>query len=172
MIERMSGKAGSMVPATLALAVSIVPCVYAEHGEQTRFEIRNTTYREECGSCHIVYPPQFLSEQSWSALMSSLANHFGSDASLDDATAREIGEFLRANAGRRATVDASGHPLERISETVWFRSAHRPGEDGLTEAIFDSEPVKSPANCGACHRQAADGDYSERSIRIPRGTGP
>jgi hypothetical protein len=131
----------------------------------------SATYKEECGSCHVAYPPELMSQASWRGVMRGLDKHFGSDASLDRAKAAEISAFLDANAAGRdkyATVDAEGRPLLRITDGAWFRREHRDGHDGITPAVWKSPAVKSAANCGACHRGAEQGDYSESKIRIPR----
>lgn len=131
----------------------------------------SATYKEECGSCHVAYPPELMSQSSWRAVMRGLDQHFGSDASLDAAKAREIGAFLETNAAWRdkyATFDAQGQPLLRITDGAWFQRKHRDGDDGITPAVWKSPSVKSVANCSACHRGADQGDYSEGDIRIPR----
>ena len=94
--------------------------------------------------------------------MGDLANHFGTDASLDAKTAQEIQRYLDANPGR-STANSAKPPL-RISETRWFRDEH----DDVPAATWTSPAVKSAANCGACHTQADRGDFSERSLRVPR----
>jgi hypothetical protein len=128
------------------------------------YNLGNAKYRGECGSCHVAYPPALLPAQSWDKLMTTLDKHFGSDASVDAKTAKDIGDFLKANAGVKKKVVAEGGTL-RISETSWFKREH--GEE-LSPAVWKNPKVKSPANCEACHLQAAEGDYSERSIRVPR----
>lgn len=153
-----------------AMAPLFLGFASARADDQTRFPL-NAAYKEECGSCHVPYPPQLLPAQSWKAIMAGLDKHFGSDASLDAAKASEIGDYLAAHAGRAGQRDgAAANPRLnlRITETAWFRREHRDGHDGLTTAVWKSSAVKSPANCGACHRQAAEGDYSERGIRLPR----
>lgn len=124
-------------------------------------------YREECGSCHLAYPPQLLDATSWRAVMAGLDKHFGSDASLDENRRVAIADFLLANAGGRKTgltADVQGRPLLRISETAYFRREHRK----IDAATWQRASIKSPANCAACHTRAADGDYGERSIVIPK----
>ena len=54
----------------------------------------NPKWVAECGACHLAYPPRFLPAESWREMMSGLDKHFGSDASLDAETAREISIFL------------------------------------------------------------------------------
>jgi len=124
-------------------------------------------YREECGSCHLAYPPQLLDAHSWLHVMNGLDKHFGSDASLDPARRAAIADYLGRNAGGRktgVTADAKGQPLLRISDTAYFKRKHRE----LDPATWARASIKSPANCAACHTRAADGDYGERSIVIPK----
>jgi hypothetical protein len=41
-------------------------------------------YRNECGSCHVLYPPNLLSDTSgWKEIMDGLHNHFGENAELE-----------------------------------------------------------------------------------------
>src|SRR6478752_5259908 len=55
-------------------------------------------FGEECGACHMAYPPQFLPARSWQAIMQALPRHFGENAGLDPEAARKIREYLAANA--------------------------------------------------------------------------
>ncbi|NMG43670.1 cytochrome C [Aromatoleum toluvorans] len=154
---------------TLALVVATGAAAAAmADDENKQMNIDHPVYRSECGSCHIAFPPALLGANSWRAMMAGLDKHFGSDASLDAGTAAVITKFLVANAGRRDTSGTDGSPQLRISDTPWFRKEHRDGHDGITQGIFRSEAVKSAANCAACHRDAGQGDYSERNIRIPK----
>ena len=123
--------------------------------------------QQECGSCHVVYPPQFLSAASWRAVVGGLDKHFGTDASLDASTASEVLRYLQADAGRHNT-SVGGKPLLRITETRWFVREHG---DELPPNVWRSPAVKSAANCSACHTGAAHEDYSENTLRIPRGAG-
>lgn len=102
-------------------------------------------YAAECGSCHVAYPPQLLSAPSWRQVMAGLDKHFGSDASLEPALAREIGQFLADHAGRRGGTEL------RVTETRWFRKEHR----------NEIPAGKNPADCAACHRGAEKGIYED-----------
>lgn len=155
------------LPLALVAGASTSPA----RADDNNFYPLSASYREECGSCHVAYPPALLSPASWQAVMNGLPRHFGSDASLEPAKAREIGQFLAANAARRAkheSTDASGRPALRITEGAWFQRKHRDGHDGITAAVWRLPSVKSPANCAACHRHAEQGDYAESDITIPR----
>jgi nitrate/TMAO reductase-like tetraheme cytochrome c subunit len=137
----------------------------AAQAEERRVTINNRLLQQECGSCHVVYPPQLLPAASWRAVMGGLDKHFGTDASLDAAARSEILRYLQANADRHDTP-AGGEPLLRISETRWFVNEH---SEELPRDIWRNPAAKSPANCSACHTAAEQGDYSERWLRIPRG---
>ena len=134
-----------------------------EKHEGQKYAASNPKWKEDCGACHVAYPPQMLPAESWREMMSGLGKHFGSDASLDAETAKEIMAFLVENADTRKH-DASGKPLLRITETRSFKSEHRE----VAARTWKLPKVKSPANCGACHTTAESGDYSERNIKIPK----
>lgn len=124
-------------------------------------------YLEECGACHLAYPPQLLDAHSWLHVMNGLPRHFGTDASLDEQRRTAITDFLGRNAGGRktgVTADAKGQPLLRISETAYFRRKHRE----VNAATWTRAAIKTPANCAACHIKAAQGDYDDHSIIIPK----
>lgn len=120
-------------------------------------------YRQECGACHVAYPPGLLPAASWRRLMAGLPEHFGTDASLDAEAVRRIAGWLDANAGQgRRTREAP--PGDRITRSAWFVHEH----DEVPSATWKRASIKSPANCAACHTRAEQGDFDERDIRIPR----
>lgn len=120
------------------------------------------TYVAECASCHIAYPPRFLPAASWRAMMSDLGDHFGSDASLDAQAVATVLQYLEANARRRRASDAP--PPLRITDTRWFRHEH-----GAPDTLVRRHPaIRSAANCGACHTDAANGRFGEGSLQVPK----
>jgi phage-related protein len=120
-------------------------------------------YQQECGSCHVAYPPALLPAASWQRLMNNLPRHYGVDASVESATANQLSAWLAAHAGasRRARQEP---PDDRITRSAWFVREH----DEVRAAVWQRPAVKSPANCGACHAQADQGVFDEHDIRIPR----
>ncbi|MEB2344914.1 MAG: cytochrome C [Deltaproteobacteria bacterium] len=120
-------------------------------------------YAEECGACHVAYPARMLDAASWNAVIGGLERHFGVDASADAATLEPIRAYLLRGARSKPTAGAGGQPLLRITETRWFRHEH----DELPSRLVKGPAAPRPADCGACHRQAASGSYSERSLRLP-----
>jgi mono/diheme cytochrome c family protein len=123
-------------------------------------------YQQECAACHLAYPPGMLPSASWQRLMSGLSRHFGTDASLDPATAKELDAWLRANAGsyKKAQRDTALPPQDRITRSSWFLREH----DEVAPATWKLPLVNSASNCAACHRGADQGVFHERDIRIPR----
>ena len=132
-----------------AIAASNAPAAQAG-GEAAPAELK------ECGACHMVYPPQFLPQRSWSALLGKLADHFGETATLPEAKTAEIAAYLAANAadgpatsgGRRFLrgVPADVAPL-RITEMPWWIGAH----EEVNFAGVEVTPIKSASNCLGCH---------------------
>jgi mono/diheme cytochrome c family protein len=121
-------------------------------------------YQAECAACHIAYPPGMLPAPSWKRLMGSLDKHYGTDASLDAASAQEISQWLQVNAGTYKRVREEP-PQDRITTSPWFVRKH----DELPSAIWKQAAIKSAANCAACHTRADKGSFSEREIRFPAG---
>lgn len=122
-------------------------------------------YQQECAACHIAYPAGMLPAASWQHMMGSLTKHYGTDASLDEASVREISGWLQANAGTYKRV-SEAPPQDRITKSAWFLRKHREGE--VPANVWKRASVGSASNCAACHTNAAKGSFSERDIRIPK----
>jgi cytochrome c553 len=120
------------------------------------------SYEAECASCHMAYPPALLSQQSWKNVMSGLLKHFGTDASVDSKTQAELTNWLMKNATTRQKYSETASE-NRITKTSWFIHKH----DEVRSEVWRREGIKSPANCGACHIDAANGVFSEKNIKIP-----
>ena len=120
------------------------------------------SYDAECASCHMAYPPGLLSEASWQNVMGSLNKHFGTDASIDQKDQAEITNWLKKNAATRQKYSELA-PDNRITKTSWFIRKH----DEIKPDVWKRQGIKSPANCGACHINAAEGIFSEKNISIP-----
>jgi mono/diheme cytochrome c family protein len=168
-------------------------------------------YTQECAACHTAYPPAMLPAASWRRVMEGLDKHYGTDATLDAATAREIGSWLQAHAGRqdregsrlrRGDDDHSGRhglddsrsgtrpredrggdhgddsrrdasagaepPQDRITRSAWFERKHRK----IDAAVWQSNAVRSAANCAACHGGADRGRFDDDELRLPEGLTP
>ncbi len=120
-------------------------------------------YTQECGSCHLAFPPNLLPKAAWHRVMNGLDKHYGSDASVDAVTQKQIDTWLQTygGQGKRAREEP---PQDRITRSVWFERKHRE----VSAATFKRAAIKSPANCTACHRDAAQGDFEEDRVRIPK----
>jgi nitrate/TMAO reductase-like tetraheme cytochrome c subunit len=122
-------------------------------------------YRQECAACHIAYLPGMMPAASWQKLMAGLTKHYGADASLDDATVRELSTWLGANAGTYRRVSEEP-PQNRITQTAWFLRKHREGE--VPADVWKRASVRSASNCMACHAGADKGIFDEDAVRIPK----
>ncbi len=120
-------------------------------------------YRQECSTCHMAYPPEFLSKPAWTRVMKGLANHYGTDASLDAADVQNITNWLNQTGGGYKRVVESSKD-DRLTTTPWFTKKHREVEP----SVFKRAAIKSPANCAACHTKAADGNFDDDFVRIPK----
>ena len=122
-------------------------------------------YQQECAACHLAYPPGLLPAASWQRLMAGLGRHFGTDASLDASTTRAISAWLSQHAGTYQRVSEEP-PQNRITQSAWFLRKHR--ADEVPPAVWKRASVGSASNCAACHTGAAQGNFNERDIKIPK----
>jgi nitrate/TMAO reductase-like tetraheme cytochrome c subunit len=148
--------------ATLIVTALILTSSGAFAAKMTMPTNAPTSYEAECASCHVAYPPALLGEQSWRNVMSGLTKHFGVDASVDPKTQAEITGWLLKNAATRQKYSEIA-PDNRITKTAWFIREH----DEVRPDVWKRAGIKSPANCGACHNDAAKGTFSENNIQIP-----
>ena len=120
-------------------------------------------YKTECSACHMAYPPGLLPASAWQRVMANLPRHYGADASLDDATVKELSTWLGANAATHHRL-RDAPPEDRITRSAWFIHQH----DEVPASIWKRPAIKSASNCAACHSGADQGDFNERHVRIPR----
>ena len=120
-------------------------------------------YQQECAACHLAYPPGMLPAASWKRVMANLPRHYGTDASLDPATVKELSTWLGANAGTYKRVSEEP-PQDRITTSSWFERKHRE----VAPQVWKRAAIGSRANCAACHTGAAKGDFDDDNIRIPK----
>lgn len=158
-----SGAAGAIARAALVAlaALALAPAARADGGARLPPDTP-AAYRAECGSCHVAYPPGLLPAASWQRIMAGLDRHFGSDASLDEATRQSLGRWLQAQAGTSRRV-REAPPEDRITRSAWFAREHR----RVAPAVWQHPSVRSPAQCAACHRGAEGGRYDEDELRAP-----
>jgi hypothetical protein len=122
---------------------------FAESGKQPNSGY--TKWKEECGSCHVAYPPHMLTGDNWQLLMGGLDKHFDSNAVLDARDNKTILEFLQRHAGSGERNSAASL---RISDTPWFKREHRM----ISANEWVLPQVKTRSNCSACHGKVVLGD--------------
>jgi hypothetical protein len=170
--------------ALLALGIMASEHEY-EHGHEREYEgnsdpalhrlpaRQQALYEQECGGCHLAYPPALLPAASWRTVMGGLADHFGDNAELEPANAEQITAILVGNAAdqapgeyasrtRRAT---QGRALSlRITGTDYFRGKHH---EIPAKMVLGNPQVASFSRCDACHTRAASGSFDEHEVKIP-----
>ncbi|WP_369602340.1 diheme cytochrome c [Hahella sp. SMD15-11] len=137
--------------------------------------VTNDTWAEECGACHVAYPPGLLPARSWKALLApkALADHFGENAELDEDTLKVLTEYATTHAADQslykrsrkimASIRDDETPL-RITETRYIRRKH--GE--IPEKYIKGNPkVGSLSNCNACHTEIDKGVFDDDTVIIP-----
>lgn len=132
-------------------------------------------YVDECGACHLAYPPGLLPASSWQGIMGGLEDHFEDNAETDEETAAYVSKYLADNAltpgePSRWSMLLRNMPSEpplRITELPGFRQAHE-SEMELLEGLNMGMEFFSP--CQDCHREADQGLFDKELLS--KGYGP
>jgi len=114
--------------------------------------ISDKTVLTECSDCHMAFPPETLPKATWEKIIGNLGDHFGEDASLDDATVATILSYHVKHASdvssvRAATKWRTSNKVTRIIDAPRFISKHKQ----CTDAVWNHPSVKSKSNCIAWH---------------------
>jgi hypothetical protein len=135
--------------------------------------VANQLYAEECGGCHLAYPPGLLPAASWKILLNQLGDHFGDNAELAEQDRAAILDYLQTNSADKSSHRLSNKIMKslsgeqtpmRITEVPYIKREHR---ELPPRIINTNSKVGSLSNCSACHTDAANGSFSERGINIP-----
>jgi hypothetical protein len=125
-----------------------------------------TPYNQQCNVCHFAYPPGMLPAGSWKKLMDAMPQHFTSQVMINIDTQEEISKWLQANAGTFALV-AEEPPQNRITQSVWWTRRHL-NNPKIAAAVLKKPAVGKGASCVACHSAAAQGEFSAKTVQVPK----
>jgi cytochrome b len=126
-------------------------------------------YAQECGSCHMAYPPSLVPGPRWVAILANLSDHFGEDASLEPDIAH-IRTYLTTNSAEKWDTRAA-HELAlpdpedplRLTAGPFWTSVHR----HIRESVFTSKAVGAKSACDKCHADAPTGRFDPQNTRVP-----
>jgi hypothetical protein len=155
-------------------AVMLLCAAEANAGDAFRY-LTDELYEEECGACHLAYPPQLLPGRTWSALLAGLADHFGENAQVSDTALARLEQYLQSHAlgvGAPSRMSRMMHsvPLDpplRITEFPAFVETHAVIKKQLE---MDAFPTGFLSPCTDCHRQAAAAIFDKELLHP--GYGP
>jgi cytochrome b len=127
-------------------------------------------FAEQCGACHLAFPPSLAPASTWDGILANLRHHFGADATLSAEQIAWIRDWLNANAADRwdtlpahlLGIQAADGSL-RITNTPGWRQRHR----NIAAAVFAAKPIYRRSNCAACHADATTGRFAPQDIAIP-----
>lgn len=124
-------------------------------------------YRDECGGCHVPYPPNLLAaggfvSGGWLPIMRDLRNHYGDDATLDEPTRQKIEQYLMDNAARSERRFGTRSTPPRLTKTLWFHRNH-----GTVKSRFADPGVGGAANCKSCHPRAEQWNFARQDAAAP-----
>lgn len=135
--------------------------------------VEDEIYKEECGACHMAYPPGLLPERSWKKIMNQLDDHNSENLELEQADAGSILSYLSANAADKSGYKRSKKVMDslsrdatpiRITKVPYIRNKHK---EIPNKFISGNPDVESLSNCNACHTKAALGIFDDDTVVIP-----
>ncbi|MCZ6619833.1 MAG: hypothetical protein O7E57_17060 [Gammaproteobacteria bacterium] len=142
--------------------------------ESELFE-RDALYIEECGACHLAYPPGLLPVQSWRGIMLGLEDHFDESAEMDGETTEHIANYLERVALQKGKPSPMSQMLRNMPEVPPLRITEFPSFVKAHDEIPKQLQVETLAEgflspCADCHREAADGMFDKKLLHP--GYGP
>ena len=135
--------------------------------------VKNKTYKEECGSCHMAYSPGLLPKKSWVNVMNNLEQHYGDNAELTPQLNTELLKYLTTNAADFSKYKSSRKIMtslnktkltDRITLTPYFIRKHN---EIPKRFVIDNPKVGSFSQCNLCHANTDNGSFNEDEVSIP-----
>ncbi|MBV9782412.1 MAG: cytochrome b/b6 domain-containing protein [Acidisphaera sp.] len=169
-VHARAGLAWTIVLALLAAGTAAVAALAALPGRGVPPAALDPVFAEQCGSCHLAFPPSLAPASTWNAILADLQHHFTTQAPLSDEQVAHLRAWLDANSAehwdtlpshilRRPAADGS----LRITDTPGWRRRHA----RIPAAVFAAKPVYRRSACEACHADAASGRFAPQAIAIP-----
>lgn len=133
--------------------------------------VTNPTYRNTCGGCHFVYPPDLLPSGSWKKILTRLKDHFGDEVPCGAVQQKEISRYLTENGADRSSGKKSAKIIKclkgttplRITEIPYIQRKHR----RISKEVLSRKTIGSLSNCRACHQTAEQGNFDDENVSIP-----
>ena len=164
----------NMKISTAAVAFATLLFLAAPAKAETFDVVTDPVVVKECGTCHMVFPPETLPKASWQKMIGDLENHFGEDAWLPEETAKHIMDYHTARASDVLNTRAArkwrmnGTP-DRIQTADRFIDKHAQCGPDVMAQVAAHEKVKTWANCLACHPDMQrTGDAEDNAGFLPR----
>jgi hypothetical protein len=134
--------------------------------------VANPAYKEQCGACHFAYQPGLLPSGSWKKILDQTAKHFDASFELDPEVKKTLLAYLTANAAEKSTAKRSARIMKSLGKSTPLRITEIPvikdKHHKVSEAVLKRPAIGSLSNCAACHQKAEEGNYSERTVSIPK----
>ena len=126
-------------------------------------------YLDECGACHLAYPPGLLPEPSWRLLLAHLDDHFGDNAELGEDERLHLEKYLRDEAlqyGKPTTMsrmlrNLPDDPFIRITELPNFILDH---QTSVVNINAETTVGSGLGDCEVCHTNALQGRFVDPII--------
>jgi cytochrome b len=172
--QKLYGAAWITIPLLLVAYTLASPSTLLTRSIHTplSYEKDHPLFHNECSACHILYPPHLLPSRSWQKMMTTLQDHFGDDASLEDEDTQAITDYLLKHSAETSTQEAAWRisqsiqkqDIIAITKTPYWEKRHRV----IDKETFRQKGIGKPSNCKACHGSFESGLLHDRDIAIPK----
>ena len=134
---------------------------------------QNNLYNDNCGDCHLAYPPNLLPADSWRKIIGNKAEHNGEELNFDKSITDALLVYLEANAADSSNSKLARKIMKSLGSDKPLRITHIPyiihkhKDDDIPAGVFERKSVGSFSNCNSCHPGAASGYFDDDNVRIP-----
>ncbi len=123
------------------------------------YKVVAPTIAHECTECHMLYPPNLTNQKTQLEILKNLSNHYGTDASLDDATlvaiTKETIDLAPQNSQFRFDKDTFLQNNQSLTTTAKWKHDH----EELGDMWFEENKIKK-TNCKECHSGIENGSIT------------
>jgi cytochrome b len=117
------------------------------------------TMTQECTECHMFYPPNLTNQKTQLEILKNLPNHYGTDASLDDATLVTITQETMNLAPIESRFRFDKETFLTNNQSITNTERWKHDHEELGENWFKENKIKK-TSCKECHTGIENGSIT------------
>jgi hypothetical protein len=125
----------------------------------TDYKVVAPTMVQECTECHMFYPPNLTTQKTQLEILKNLQNHYGTDASLEDATLVTITQETMNLAPLQSRFKFDKDTFLTSNQSITTTSRWKHDHEELGDDWFKKNKIKK-TNCKECHTGIESGSIT------------